>query len=476
MDTTQKSNLKQAIVFIHGIGEQQPMKTLRDLVDALQGENEIYRSKPDGMSESFELRCLQLPSDRMNKRPITDFYEYYWAHHMTGGRYRAVLTWLRRLLSRPWGEVPKQLRPTYCLIWGLLPLFLLALVVLTFQIWSESSVEGVPLGSIKLPVHLVLSLIALAIIAWLVLRALSDKIVLGYVADAARYLAPDPDNIAQRNAIRAEGVELLRSLHASGRYFRIVVVGHSLGSVIGYDIIRHLWDELRTSHAPNPCKQPCAEGFDAKVQDLYNKEQPLSIEHFQQLQHELWREHRQAGIPWLVTDFITLGSPLSHAPLLLAENKAAFKRRQKELEYPRCPPQPDPEDGKTHYRKPYYPVVSQLEPHKIMVPNRGAPYASTRWTNLYFPSNGGLRGDLIGGPLATHFGLGVRDIPVSLGEKRWWKGFLNSHVHYWDVKATGKDGSLDVLRNALCLESLRDEAWPPPTPLRPRHASLSGKS
>jgi hypothetical protein len=87
-----------------------------------------------------------------------------------------------------------------------------------------------------------------------------------------------------------------------------------------------------------------------------------------------------------------------------------------------------------------------------------------------------LRGDLIGGPLAKHFGPGVRDIPVSLGEGLWWKSFLNSHVHYWDVKATGKDGSLRVLRNALRLESLyAKDAWPAPTPLRPRHSSLSGK-
>jgi hypothetical protein len=67
--------------------------------------------------------------------------------------------------------------------------------------------------------------------------------VLSYLGDAARYLSPRPRNIALRQKIRSEGLKLFRSLHASGEYDRIVVVGHSLGSVIGYDLITHLWQE-----------------------------------------------------------------------------------------------------------------------------------------------------------------------------------------------------------------------------------------
>src|SRR5690606_29229619 len=62
---------------------------------------------------------------------------------------------------------------------------------------------------------------------------------------AERYLTPDPGNIAARTAIRTEGLTLLRRLHEVGIYDRVAVVGHSLGSVIGYDVLRLFWDQAR---------------------------------------------------------------------------------------------------------------------------------------------------------------------------------------------------------------------------------------
>lgn len=60
------------------------------------------------------------------------------------------------------------------------------------------------------------------------------------IFDAARYLNAAPANIAERHAIRRDGIALLKKLHdpASG-YDQIVIVGHSLGSVIGYDMLKH---------------------------------------------------------------------------------------------------------------------------------------------------------------------------------------------------------------------------------------------
>ena len=69
-------------------------------------------------------------------------------------------------------------------------------------------------------------------------------LIVDYVGDAARYLSPLPRNIRLRQKIRGECVRLLRTLHASGEYDRIIVVGHSLGSVIAYDAITHLWQEF----------------------------------------------------------------------------------------------------------------------------------------------------------------------------------------------------------------------------------------
>ncbi|MEW8268619.1 MAG: hypothetical protein AB2731_20955 [Candidatus Thiodiazotropha sp.] len=58
------------------------------------------------------------------------------------------------------------------------------------------------------------------------------------VGDAARYLRPAAQNIQRRQEIRTAGVDLLKNLHDRG-YDRIIIVGHSLGSVIGYDILTY---------------------------------------------------------------------------------------------------------------------------------------------------------------------------------------------------------------------------------------------
>ena len=56
---TPKARPRQAVVLIHGIGEQRPMATLRGFVHALLPKGEYY-SKPDDISDSFERRRLKL--------------------------------------------------------------------------------------------------------------------------------------------------------------------------------------------------------------------------------------------------------------------------------------------------------------------------------------------------------------------------------------------------------------------------------
>ena len=50
---------RQAVVLIHGIGEQRPMGTLRAFVDAML-EPRTFHSKPDTVSDSYELRRIKL--------------------------------------------------------------------------------------------------------------------------------------------------------------------------------------------------------------------------------------------------------------------------------------------------------------------------------------------------------------------------------------------------------------------------------
>ena len=77
--------------------------------------------------------------------------------------------------------------------------------------------------------------------------------LLDVVGDAARYLDVAPKNVARRYDILRGGIGLLQKLHEEHdenergikyRYGRVVLVGHSLGSVIAYDILRHYWGNV----------------------------------------------------------------------------------------------------------------------------------------------------------------------------------------------------------------------------------------
>jgi hypothetical protein len=108
MNSSEKAQRpRQAVVLIHGIGEQRPMETLRAFVSAFL-EDGTYHSKPDMLSDTDEMRRLKLrkfvaddPAKSTNPDwPETDFYEYYWAHQMYGTTISHVVSWLRRIMFR----------------------------------------------------------------------------------------------------------------------------------------------------------------------------------------------------------------------------------------------------------------------------------------------------------------------------------------------------------------------------------------
>ena len=106
---------RQAIVLIHGIGEQKPMGTVRSFVKAIVGEGTpeqpTYWSKPDRMSQSFELRRLR----SRGRGAGADFYEYYWAYNLQGTKLRDVLGWFKGLLLRRAKDVPPSARSLWLL-------------------------------------------------------------------------------------------------------------------------------------------------------------------------------------------------------------------------------------------------------------------------------------------------------------------------------------------------------------------------
>ena len=52
-----------------------------------------------------------------------------------------------------------------------------------------------------------------------------------------------PLTVAAREAIRNRGLELLRKIHDKNEYGRIILVGHSLGCFVAYDLLQLFWHE-----------------------------------------------------------------------------------------------------------------------------------------------------------------------------------------------------------------------------------------
>jgi hypothetical protein len=407
------------------------MDTLRSFVEAVlpepPGDRVKFLSVPDRMSESFELRRLLAP--RTRARPITDFFEYYWAYQVRGTTHRDLVDWLKTLLIRLPSSVPTRLIPVWIVTW----LLVVGVVLASFRL--APLVYGPPEAD---PVRRVATWLAS-----LVLLPVLSRFALGYLGDAARYLSAAPKNIAVRQRIRGDGVRLLRQLHDSGSYDRIVMVGHSLGSVIAYDILKHYWQEVNALHgAPLSVDQSKLESLDRAAAALEADTNPAALQGYRGRQRELWQEQRRLGNPWLVTDLVTVASPLAYAAMLLANTPAELRERQRQMELPVAPPSRNLEGGLT------YPVSYDVHGTRrtIRVLHHGALFAITRWTNLYFP------GDFVGGPLAPLFGPGIEDRPV---HDDWLSFTPLSHTRYWPrarghTKATE---SIGVLREALGLDS-----------------------
>lgn len=382
------------------------MDTLRDFVWATTadghagGQKQVLFNKPDRMSDGTDLRRLRLPGD--SRRPSTDFYEFYWTPQFKPGRLLGLFRWIYRIGRRPaWKYTGNTKRLVTCL--QLLAAVAALLIVLCVILYKFGWVPSVAISSLLAVIIFITGIVFIRFARF-------------SLSDVMRYLSPTPRDITARDAIRERGVALLHRLHEDERYGRIVVVGHSLGSVIGYDLLRLAWDGERHPEQYKNIRQPVLESFDRRAAALLESNQ---MNAFQELQIKLGAESRAVGIPWKVTDFVTLGSPLTHAETILGSKKYSLADKFIEREFPQCPPNVDPTHGSSSYLH---------GPFRIR--NPAALFASTRWTNIYYPTNALLGGDATGGPLAPLFGKGVKDVPVRLGYKGL-RAFARKHIPFW---------------------------------------------
>jgi pimeloyl-ACP methyl ester carboxylesterase len=305
------------------------------------------------------------------------------------------------------------------------------------------------------------------VVAGFVLLIAADQMFFSPVlGDAARYLRPSPKNVSRRQEIRDQGLKLIEALHETGKYDRIVLVGHSLGGVIAYELIVHLWGRRhREMDQEGPLQDVLAE-VEAAARALDDAPENAAL-------FEAWRAAqarffdavrdspttRKGGKPWLISDLVTLGCPLAHADTVMAKDPAEFALLKQRREILTSPPWLEPfADGARRFSYCRLPGQSESSSARPRAPHNSAAFAAVRWTNLYFPMEGLARGDLIAGPCRRVFGPGLRDVAVRAPHKN---GF-NPHMDYFSCEITKPGGDesmanhIEALRAAIGLEEKRD--------------------
>lgn len=166
---------------------------------------------------------------------------------------------------------------------------------------------------------------------------------------------------------------------------------------------------------------------------------------------------------WLISDFVTLGSPLAHAEFLIASSDKDLAERKFQRELPQSPPLREDLDPKTfELAKATHklPVGGSYDGSKLVsfpLPaspsiwelHHAAPFAVVRWTNVYDPAALVYRGDIIGGPAARNFGPAIVDINL---KSLRGQATCFTHTKYWEIDK--EPLHIEALRWAINLRDL----------------------
>jgi hypothetical protein len=495
---------KQALVLVHGMGEQEPMGTIRDFVKAVWVTDENVRDappphdiwiKPDLKTGLQELKRI---TTKPAKDPApgtpgyrTDFFELYWADLNKGSTLTELENWIVGLLLRnPFTSLPLKLIPA----WFMLIVFCLFLVYLAL-IAALGKDLAIPFANlIPLPLNAEDTKLANTILTYAIGLAPIPfyRWLLANIGCVVKYTRARPENIAARKNIRERGLELLEALH-DGTYERIIIVSHSLGTILAYDLLSMFWAthsggysfEMDSKELPfltaveraaKPLRREDAShvpetgnwaAFGRALKALWKPRQTPARTQVRQdydaaqraLANALRTRYVPPGEPdqtrrWLITDFITLGSPLAHSHFLLYGNEYEFGERKKNREIAISPPveekRTDPwtcrlarecgfpcEPDGTFFGMSFPFRTTRVDgfAQEFWQMHHAALFAVVRWTNIYAPHHFCyLQGDVISGPLATLFGGGVHDINLDdIQKPRWF-----AHTKYWAFDADNK--------------------------------------
>lgn len=451
--TNLPKRVRQAVVIVHGMGEQRPLEMLNSFIDAAIPSKDktipgtdypVYYSTPDDISNSYEAR--RYLAQRTDKYAQTEFFEYHWSHLMQGNKLSDIWTIFVRILLHPL-TVPKGLTGLLVLVWMLI--LYLAWIILNSGLISEGITPEKVISTI------VGGGLTGTVATWLILKKLPGKITASFV-DVVRYLDTSPRSYAVRKKIRKGMIDLLQALHDRNRYQRIIVVAHSLGAYIAYDGISYLWIKMNQKHcadqngAMNRRIINQLESIASKINVDGSRTTPEDVERFQEAQRSMWMELRKQGCPWLITDFITCGTPMYMADKLMTRNHTNFLTNIKKRHIATCPPQkdlPGPTADKTYFTYPY---------NYGRVIYHAAPFAVVRWTNMWFPTRWWFFGDWFGGRLGPLFGYGIKDIELT-GNKP--KRFIPAWAHTLYFKFPDDESDSSVTRHLHDAMELHSESW-----------------
>ena len=509
---------RQAIVIVHGQGQQRPMGTMRDFVRTLWTtdgglqppmapgtvERDIW-VVPDGKSGLLDLQRITTAAAGGRK---TDFFELYYADLLDDTPFRKLWRWMQRLLWISPNDVTPAMRWPWSVFWiltiivvtaalafglylpklagknlveplsrsGALPWLAVAFVLVLLRLLPKFIPPVQALKRLvdvleRLPNLLVVLAVGIAICVtywtipsvWLgavlgLLYYVGTTTFLPLFGDAASYLSAQSETVAPRQAVRERGLALLMALHDDPAYDRVVVVAHSLGTVLAYDLLTFMW------HAVGPTKENPADANAVAAIDAVDAQAALmpadgkwsriGLRRYRALQWSAFQQLRAQprlaadGSPrragWKISDFVSLGSPLSSAQFLVTEGSDEFKMLKKQRVMPTSPP--------VRYDDQW---ASIYDDNGTKLAHHAAVFSVVRWTNIYDRFNPVLIliGDVISGVVGGNdrFGAAILDRKVRIHRGGFF-GRLVTHNDYW-VNTSGSPGQpawhIRVLRRAV---------------------------
>jgi hypothetical protein len=287
MSTLTKRSRRIAFIVCHGMGQQVPYETISMLTECMVQEAKakklqplpevtvararLVKNSPPLARAEFSVIREQLPSSRDAGIPETPqeridvhIYEAYWAS-LTAGKatfretvaflvtagFNGMSSRLRSITFKRWmfgGFQDLPIKPGTFVALALALISLgLALVPALYVAneWKEVLGEGFSLATLS--AHSVFFVVTLAVAAaytWLLRYALIE-----YVGDVAVYVSSYKISRFEetRNKIQETVGAVFRQVYQSEteQYDSVVIVGHSLGSLIAYDALNAMisWDE-----------------------------------------------------------------------------------------------------------------------------------------------------------------------------------------------------------------------------------------